>query len=148
MTEHKYIDSYSRVALQRIHRYNVLFPRSRFHVMEKTRSGYNVLSLQLTFFRLPWVYVITRLDCIHYSPHLMKCRRFSPCLVLAPSSPSLSDRHPWMCRSPLLSKLNEWKSFRVQIRSRFNRDIPWRGAHYLEGRHISKKQRLKLYKNI
>ena len=36
---------YSHVALQRIHLYNVLFPRSRFHVMENSRSGYNVLSL-------------------------------------------------------------------------------------------------------
>ena len=31
--------------LQSIHRYNVLFPRSRFHVMENSRSRYNVLSL-------------------------------------------------------------------------------------------------------
>ena len=36
---------YSRVALQRIPRYNVHFPRSLFHVMENSRSGYNVLSL-------------------------------------------------------------------------------------------------------
>ena len=37
--------------LQRIHRYNVLSPRSRFHVVENSRSGYNVLSLQRIFFR-------------------------------------------------------------------------------------------------
>ena len=47
---------YNVPRLQRIHRYNVLFPRSRFHVMENCRSGYNVLSLQCT--------VIRRLDCI------------------------------------------------------------------------------------
>ena len=41
---------YNVPLLQRIHRYNVLFPRSRFHVMENSRSGYNVLSLQRTFF--------------------------------------------------------------------------------------------------
>ena len=35
--------------LQRIHRYNVLFLKSLFHVMENSRSGYNVLSLQYTF---------------------------------------------------------------------------------------------------
>ena len=49
---------------QRIHHYNVLFLRSRFHVMENSRSGYNVLSLQRTFFRPPLGYVVTRLDCI------------------------------------------------------------------------------------
>ena len=63
-------DSYSRVALQRtrlqrIHRYNVLFPRSRFHVMENSRFGYNVLSFQRTFFRPPREYVITRLNCTY-----------------------------------------------------------------------------------
>ena len=42
---------YNVPRLQRIHRYNVLFPRSRFHVMENSRSGYNVLSLQRIFFR-------------------------------------------------------------------------------------------------
>ena len=41
------------IALQRIHRYNVLFSRSRFYVMENSRTGYNVLSLQRTFFRPP-----------------------------------------------------------------------------------------------
>ena len=41
---------YNVPRLQRIHRYNVLVPRSRFHVMENSRSGYNVLSLQRTPF--------------------------------------------------------------------------------------------------
>ena len=61
-----FVSRYNRVALQRIHRYNVLFPWSRFHVMENSRSGYNVLSLQRTFFRHPWEYFITRLDCSYF----------------------------------------------------------------------------------
>ena len=52
---------YNVPRLQRIHRSNVLFPRSRFHVMKNSRSEYNVLSLQR--FRPLWKYVVTRLDC-------------------------------------------------------------------------------------
>ena len=42
---------YNVPRLQRIHRYNVLLPKSRFHVMENSGSGYNVLSLQRTSIR-------------------------------------------------------------------------------------------------
>ena len=35
---------YNVSRLQRIQRYNVLLPRSRFHVMENSQSEYNVLS--------------------------------------------------------------------------------------------------------
>ena len=50
---HTVQSSYNVPRLQRIHCYNVRFLRSRFYVMEHSQSGYNVLSLQRSFFRFP-----------------------------------------------------------------------------------------------
>ena len=57
------VSCYNVPSLQRIHRYNVLFPRSRFQVMENSRSGYNVLSLQRTSNPMGVRYNATRLYC-------------------------------------------------------------------------------------
>ena len=54
---------YNVPRLRRIHRYDMLSPRSRFLVTENCRSGHNVLSLQRTSFRPTWEYVVT-LGCI------------------------------------------------------------------------------------
>ena len=62
---------YKLPRLQRIYRYNVLSPRSPFHVMENSRSGYNELSLQRTFFQPPLAVrcTTTRLYVVWHGRH-------------------------------------------------------------------------------
>ena len=64
------VDSrYNVPRLQRIHRYNVLFPSSRFHVMEKRTV------VTTNFFPSLWEYAVTRLKCVRARGSL-QIRRF------------------------------------------------------------------------
>ena len=58
------LSCYNVPRLQRIHRYKVLFPRSRFHVMENSSVRIQRTIFTTYFFPTPWEYVVTRLECI------------------------------------------------------------------------------------